>query len=185
MLNQGYSNELSKTEMLEKNTTSEYENYDSKKNYSEEVNYKMMKVSNSKNIGMSQFHAFSKIFEDDIDDEENDSSKCSTAVSNIVPSSAKSDKIIIDGIKSPDVRFKAQIAEFNKLAMDFSPFTDSESDLESDEEENIDFNKILNYRKNNTKICLTFEKDFDEKLKFYRMFDVKAPGIKNPNFIQQ
>ena len=40
----------------------------------------MKKVSNSKNIGMSQFHAFSKIV-DDIDDEENDSSKCSTAAS--------------------------------------------------------------------------------------------------------
>ena len=184
MLNQGYSNELSKTEMLEKNTTSEYEIHDCKKNYSEEVNYNMKKVSNSKNIGMSQFHAFSKIV-DDNDDEENDSSKCSTAASNIVPSSGKSDKIIIDGIKSPDVRFKAQIAEFNKLAMDFSPFTDSESDLESDEEENIEFNKILNYRKNNTKIGKTFIEDIDEKLKVYHMFDVKAPGIKNPNFVQQ
>ena len=39
MLNQGYSNELSKTEMLEQNAPSEYENHDSKKNYSEEVNY--------------------------------------------------------------------------------------------------------------------------------------------------
>ena len=62
MLTQGYSNELSKTEMLEQNAPSV--NFDSKKNCSEEINSKMNSISKNAKIGMSQFHAFSKIIDD-------------------------------------------------------------------------------------------------------------------------
>ena len=71
------------------------------------------------------------------------------------------------------------------IASDFSQFSDIESDLSSDEEgeENIDLNKILNFKIQNIKNGINEGKDFDEKLKFYHMFDVKAPGIKNPDYV--
>jgi len=46
------------------------------------------------------------------------------------------------------------------IASDFSPFSDSESDLSSDEEgeENIDLNKILNFKIQNIKNGINDEK---------------------------
>ena len=70
--------------MLEQNATSVNENFDAKKNQSEEVDSKMNTYSKNANIGMSQFHAFSKIV-DEVDDDENDESKCSTQASANVP----------------------------------------------------------------------------------------------------
>jgi hypothetical protein len=91
MLNQGYSNELSKNEMLDSNAPSADGSMTGMKNMSEEVDSSMNKMSYGKKIGMSQFHAFSKIV-CDLDDQDGDDSKCSTQASKNVPSDAKSEK---------------------------------------------------------------------------------------------
>jgi len=78
MYNQGYSNELSKNEMLNfSNTTSDSQTKSKVKNVSMEVNSMVKNASNNKNFNMSTFHAFSKIIDDDAT-EEGDESKCST-----------------------------------------------------------------------------------------------------------
>ena len=91
MLNQGYSNELSKNEMLDSNAPSADGSITGKKIMSEEVDSHMNKMSKGKKIGMSQFHAFSKIVHD-TDDQDGDDSKCSTQASKNVPSESKSKK---------------------------------------------------------------------------------------------
>jgi len=85
MLNQGYSNELSKNEMLDSNAPSADGSMTGIKFMSEEVDSHMNKVSNGKKIGMNQFHAFSKII-CDFDEQEGDDSKGSTQASKNGPS---------------------------------------------------------------------------------------------------
>ena len=108
---------------------------------------------------------FASIFEDDLTNDGDASTSCQTSMS-------KNEKGLVLTERQAELFKQAQEALKLLDGIEFTEETDTESD--SDQFESCEASSAPNPTVYNTKM--------QEKLKLYYRFEVKHPGIKNPNY---